>query len=200
MKNSFIHFLFPWSRAAVLFMLLFSCASTPVGQERISPLSEGWPQINLQYLEKAIHQQVNLERHPHGLPPLAWDDQLARIAVKHSRNMAERNFFSHYCPEGYTLANRYQEEGYTGAHQNSRTICSGGENLLQTYLYDYLLVKNGQRIYNWLSENKIAELSVGLWMKSPSHRKNILSPNFHREGLGIAIAPDGKVYITQDFF
>jgi uncharacterized protein YkwD len=36
-------------------------------------------------------------------------------------------------------------------------------------------------------------------MKSPGHRKNILTPHWGKEGIGITISPDGKEYVTQNF-
>ncbi len=36
-------------------------------------------------------------------------------------------------------------------------------------------------------------------MKSPGHRENILTPHWKREGIGVEIAPDDNVYITQNF-
>jgi uncharacterized protein YkwD len=36
-------------------------------------------------------------------------------------------------------------------------------------------------------------------MASPGHRQNILDKNYSRTGIGVAIAPDGQVFITQVF-
>jgi uncharacterized protein YkwD len=36
-------------------------------------------------------------------------------------------------------------------------------------------------------------------MGSSGHRENILSSAYDREGIGVAIAKDDKVYITEDF-
>jgi len=36
-------------------------------------------------------------------------------------------------------------------------------------------------------------------MKSPGHRKNILTPYWKKEGIGVHIGPDDKVYVTQNF-
>jgi uncharacterized protein YkwD len=33
-----------------------------------------------------------------------------------------------------------------------------------------------------------------------NHRANILSPDFTDGGIGIATGPDGRLYITQDFY
>ena len=58
---------------------------------------------------------------------------------------------------------------------------------------------NGKKIYDWNSQEKIAQTTVQGWMKSPGHRKNILTPYFKSEGIGIVVSPDDKVYITQNF-
>jgi uncharacterized protein YkwD len=41
--------------------------------------------------------------------------------------------------------------------------------------------------------------AVGRWMLSPGHRRNILSPEFQQSAIGVFVAPDGTVYLTQDF-
>jgi len=37
------------------------------------------------------------------------------------------------------------------------------------------------------------------WMDSPGHRKNILTPHWRNEGVGVFLSPDEKVFITQNF-
>jgi uncharacterized protein YkwD len=61
------------------------------------------------------------------------------------------------------------------------------------------MIVNGIAHYDWNSEGKIAETTVQGWMNSRGHRKNILFSHWRSEGIGVAIAPDGKVYITQNF-
>ena len=36
-------------------------------------------------------------------------------------------------------------------------------------------------------------------MNSPGHRENILTGVFDREGIGVEITQDYKVYVTQNF-
>jgi uncharacterized protein YkwD len=190
---------FPLSLAAIFLVLLFLCAAAPIDQSMGSLGTGNWPPVSIVDLQKEIHNQINQERLRQGMAPLNWDDHLAQIAEKHSRNMASNNFFDHQSPEGFNFVHRYQEEGYTCSNQIGGMIYCGGENLLQTFLYDLIRTQNGQRYYRWVSQSKLAENSVELWMKSPSHRQNILSPNFQKEGLGIVISPEGKVYITENF-
>jgi len=78
----------------------------------------------------------------------------------------------------------------------------GGENLflnnlVKSYTYDK---DTGEVIdYQFNSIEEIAQSSVAGWMKSPGHRENILTPYFKREGIGIVVSSDGKIYITENF-
>jgi uncharacterized protein YkwD len=58
---------------------------------------------------------------------------------------------------------------------------------------------DGVAHYDWKTAGKIAESTVHGWMNSQGHRKNILTPRWKSEGIGVAISPDDKVYITQNF-
>jgi uncharacterized protein YkwD len=60
--------------------------------------------------------------------------------------------------------------------------------------------------YNYVGEN-IASGSAGVlagalhvaWMNSSGHRSNILAPGFTRVGIGVYCAPNGSIWLTQDF-
>ena len=47
--------------------------------------------------------------------------------------------------------------------------------------------------------DRIAAETVAIWMHMPADRKNRMSPDFTRTGIGIARHSDGDYYITQDF-
>ena len=53
--------------------------------------------------------------------------------------------------------------------------------------------------YNWHTEESLANEIVEGWMNSPGHRKNILTPDFEKLGVGVSIGDDGGVYATQNF-
>lgn len=171
----------------------------PIGPETRIPPPKPRPQINIPDLEKQIHGLINQERRRQGLAPLEWDGHLAAIARKHSRDMVERKYFAHVSPEGHDFAHRYKQAGYACAAPMGKVIYNGAENILQTNQYNSTTTVNGRTYYNWSSQGKIAETTVEIWMKSPAHRKNILAPFFRREGLGLVVAADGKVTITQNF-
>ncbi len=183
----------------IALMALFSCVGVlpPVGREVPAPKFK--PKVSSSNLEKEIHALINKERRRRGLPPLEWDVTLAGIARRHSRDMVERNYFAHTSPDGHDFSYRYKQAGYACAVPMGKVIYTGAENILQTNLYDSVTKENGRVYYHWNSQEKIAETTVKIWMKSPAHRDNILAPFFRREGLGVVIASDGKVYVTQNF-
>jgi uncharacterized protein YkwD len=64
------------------------------------------PAVSAADLAQRIHAQVNVERKKHGLPALAWQAALARIAASHSRDMARRNYLGHDSPGGHDFRYR----------------------------------------------------------------------------------------------
>lgn len=185
---------------AALMTNFFSCAGPQARHAaRQLPERKSKPHIVIPDLEKKIHALINEERKKEGLSPLARDNALARIARKHSRDMAKRNYFDHVSPEGRNFAHRYSQEGYKCSVVVGTTIHMGAENIALNNLYDSATTVNGEVFYSWNSPAKIAETTVRGWMNSPGHRKNILTPYWRNEGIGIIITPEDKVYITQNF-
>lgn len=113
---------------------------------------------------------VNKERVQHGLNALTFDPLLRDVGRGHSADMFERGYFAHNSPEGLNVADRAEKAGI-----DYQLI---GENL--AYAPTLVLAHNGL-------------------MNSPGHRANILSPDYHKIGIGVQ---DGGVYglmITQVF-
>ncbi len=183
----------------VLIIAVTACAG-PQPRPVSRPLEHrSKPHIRMVDLEKKIHTLVNRERQQHGLQPLALDHALIVIARKHSRDMASRKYFDHLSPEGHDFSYRYRKAEYSCAISSGNVIYAGAENIALNNLYDSVTTVNGEAFYDWSSEDRIAETTVQGWMKSLGHRKNILTPHWRNEGIGIVISPDGKVYITQNF-
>lgn len=164
-----------------------------------APVLKQQPEFDAAKLEGMIHDRINRERRARGLAALRWDDALSRIAGEHSRDMAKRGYFSHVSPEGRGFSQRYRAGGYTCGITVKNVIYTGAENIFQNNLYDRITTVNGVKYYDWNSMEEIADTTVEGWMNSPGHRKNILMPHWEREGIGISVAPDDKVYITQNF-
>jgi uncharacterized protein YkwD len=153
-------------------------------------LQAGKPEIRIPDLERHIHVSINLERRAENLEPLEWDDTLGNLARAHSEDMAKRGYFKHVNPEGQTPMKRLQEAGY----DRCRLI---GENIHQNNLYSSVITERKRTTYDWNSPERIAALTMKEWMGSEGHRQNILEKKFTREGVGVSIASDDKVYITQ---
>lgn len=154
-------------------------------QDSVSPPP---PTIDQQTLERRVHELINQQRRANGLSSLSFDSSLASIARKHSADMAQNNYFSHYNLQGLDPTGRGARDGYS-CYKNYGSYYTTGiaENIMQNNLYD------------WSTQEEIAQSTVSGWMGSSGHRKNILTSTYDREGIGVAIASDDKVYITEDF-
>jgi uncharacterized protein YkwD len=158
------------------------------------------PMIDQQTLERRIHELINQQRKSQGLSSLSFDQALTGIAQKHSEDMAKNNYFSHYNLRGLGPTERGNQVGYS-CYKNYGSYYSTGiaENIMQNNLYDSVTYYNGISVYDWNSLEEIAQSTVNGWMTSSGHRQNILTSTYDREGIGVAVASDGKVYITEDF-
>ncbi len=148
------------------------------------------PQVDAGRLEKKIHALINRERKKKGLPALLWDERLHRIAGKYSRDMEQRDFFAHTDPDGRTFCDRYKAARYDCRIRTGDTICLGAENISQDNL---------PAVIDGGTEDRIAESVVRRWISSRGHRTNILTPYFKRQGIGVALSEDGRVYVTENF-
>jgi uncharacterized protein YkwD len=126
-------------------------------------------------LERQAFGIVNEQRVLKGLPPLRWNEDMARVARLHSGNMARYKFFSHQGPNGSTLHARARSLGVRGWY-------ALGENIA---------FNRGFR--------KPVEMACQHWMSSAGHRENILDRGWTEAGIGVATAPDGSYYFTQVF-
>ena len=201
-------------------LLSTGCASfSPEGPspsvEQKSPSSPSSPSVtppdfDRHELERALHQAVNRARTRRDHAPLVWSDSLRRLARSHSRDMARRNFFGHHTPEGTGPSKRAAQFGFP----TFRSVGHGrrigiGENLFRTYRYEeyrdvYRQRGDGsrrhvRREYDWKSVQDLARETVEGWLKSPPHRRTLLSPDYARHGLGVAFT-EKRVYVTQNLF
>lgn len=160
----------------------------------------GKPRLDLNKIEYKIHELVNQERAKNGLRPLLLDSELGNIAEKHSLDMAENSYFSHDNLKGQGPTERAKNGKYSCFKDLGEYYIDGiAENIFQNNLYDSVTYIYGLPVYDWNYEEEIAKTTVDGWMDSPGHRKNILTSYYEKEGIGIGISEDDKVYITQNF-
>ena len=126
-------------------------------------------------VERRAFESTNAARLQHGLTPLDWDPALCRMARIHSENMVRQGYFAHETPEGARLRDRAHAVGI----EHFRVL---GENIAYNQGYD-----------------DPGAFAVERWMISPGHRANILNDEFAQSAIGSFIAPDGTVYLTQEF-
>lgn len=160
-----------------------------------SPATEAGS-VNETRLERLVHAEVNRVRRERGLNSLDFDRKLATIARYHSSDMARNDYFAHTAPDDESMQDRYDRFGYDcRVPVGNVQYRTGGENIAMT---------------RWGSpaglvdrtERELAETVVEGWMNSPSHRENMLTPEWRREGIGAAtVTVDGevRVYVTQNF-
>ena len=163
--------------AAVLAVTIGSTADVPGDRGVASAGGEGRP--NETRVERLVAERANAQRRERGLDPLAYDRTLARVGEAHSEDMRERGFVDHENPDGEGLRERYAAFGLD---------CPGGENVYHA--------PNGGLAR---SPAALAEHVVGAWMDSAGHREAILRGRFTRQGVGVVLGPDGRVWVTQAF-
>ncbi len=135
-------------------------------------------------LEAAVLSELNAVRRAHGLKPLRRSGPLAAAAGVHSRAMAKHGFFQHDSRDGSSVSERVQRFYGPSGHGT----WSVGENLLWSTRVD-------------------AAAAVQMWMQSPPHRRNILTPHWREIGLSAVRASHAPgvyggrdvVIITSDF-
>ncbi|HEX8833327.1 MAG TPA: CAP domain-containing protein, partial [Abditibacteriaceae bacterium] len=108
--------------------------------------------------EKLLCDMANAERRKRGLNEMKIVPALADVARGHSREMAQKNYFSHTSP---TAARRDPMDRYKLKYKRSPRLVA--ENI-------YTLKTSGP--YR-LTEADFRRAHEG-WMKSPGHRANIL--------------------------
>jgi uncharacterized protein YkwD len=123
---------------------------------------------------------VNEAREQHGLPALQSRPELDRAAQAHAEDMLNRNYFDHVSPEGKTVFDRY--------------VAAGGSRwrLVAENIGKCATCKRAPRIAD------VTRLQDG-WMRSASHRENIMSPGVTQFGFGMVAMAGRGLYAVQSF-
>ncbi|OGY22788.1 MAG: hypothetical protein A2126_01340 [Candidatus Woykebacteria bacterium GWB1_45_5] len=119
--------------------------------------------------EKGMFDLVNKARRADGKKALVWSDALREVGRKHCLDMFERNYFSHYTPEGKSPFDRMDEAGIK--------YKAAGENLA------------------YAPSVEVAHQGL---IDSPGHRANILRPEFGHLGVGVIDGGiNGKMFCQE---
>jgi uncharacterized protein YkwD len=173
-------------RLSLLCGLLVAVAAVAAGSvaPAAAATSAGTTISDAASLEAAVVAELNAVRRAHGLKPLRRSGGLAAAAEVHSRAMAQHGFFQHASRDGSSFAERVERFYGPSGHKT----WSVGENLL------------------WATRVSAAG-AIKMWMQSPPHRRNILTPQWREIGISVVRAPHAPgvyggrdvVIITSDF-
>jgi len=122
----------------------------------------------------ALIEFLNSERKNRGLAPLSENPALDKSAYLKAKDILEKNYFSHLSPEGISPWYWFKVAGYDYQF--------AGENLA----------------IGFLDSKEVHEA----WMKSPSHRQNILNPNYKEVGIAVLKGKfnGNEVYVVVQHF
>ncbi|MGX8910276.1 CAP domain-containing protein [Streptomyces netropsis] len=147
-------------------------ASAPFGSSPVTTIVRPSPPEGsiIVELRRMVLELANTERRQHGCSPLRADPQLRRSAQSHADDMAIRNYYDHNTPEGAGPGSRMRAAGYQWS--------GWAENLLRG------------------SFNPAS--TVGGWMASQGHRRNLLNCAWTDTGIGVNLSSTGPWW-AQDF-
>jgi len=158
-------------------------------------------EFNPDVIELLVHKFTNEQRVMNGLEPVKFDFKISDVARLHSIDMSDRNYFAHENLDGLDASDRARDAGYRCFKWIGNSYYLGlSENIFRGNLYESMRLLGGVPVsYDWLNNEVIAHITVDGWMNSEGHRKNILNSNFDREGIGVFIDSEDRVYVTQNF-
>ncbi|HEV3271964.1 MAG TPA: CAP domain-containing protein [Candidatus Methylacidiphilales bacterium] len=115
---------------------------------------------------------INHYRQTNGLPPLAWNDAIAKAARVHSKDMATGEVdFGH--------------EGFADRVGRLKAVMTG-------------LRGAGENVFMTTNLDQVARIAVTRWLHSPHHLENIRG-DYNYSGLGVWQDKAGTIYFTQIF-
>ena len=160
------------SGSAVLRAAVVLVAALLVGATQVTPAAAKGERATRTFravkaLESSVLAEINAVRARHGLAAVHLSRPLSAAATRHTLDMGRRGFFEHNAPGGETFRQRVSR--FYGPESYSRWAI--GENLL------------------WASQTIDANAALVAWMKSPTHRKNLLTPEWREVGLSAVFVP-----------
>lgn len=140
-------------------------------------------------LERALMREMNVVRAEHGLKPLRGKTSLQRAARKHSGYLARLGHLDHDSAGGRPFWTRLVSAGYPrNSHMGENLALVGGCGRPAGYVQ---LRRTAREAANESEAKRV----VAMWLKSPGHRANLLSPDFRFAGAGVT--SDGACSATM---
>ncbi len=129
---------------------------------------------SLKTMEWRMLRLLNLDRKRHGLAPVRMQENLRKVARRHSEDMARKDYFDHVNLKAQSPSDRLK-----GARVSDVV---SGENLAKV---------GGYKNPTQFAENGL--------MNSPGHRANILNSVYNVVGIGVVKNERGVYFFTQNF-
>jgi len=120
-----------------------------------------------------LENSVNKTRQSLGLKPLAGNDKLNKAAMAKAQNMVQNQYFSHTSPTGVSPWFWFLQAGYNYKY--------AGENLAVGFY-------ESEEVYE-------------AWLNSPSHKANIVNPNYTEVGTAVlgGFGSNNTIIVVQEF-
>lgn len=121
----------------------------------------------------ALENMANQTRQAAGLQPLQKNAELGKAAQMKAENMLAENYFAHTSPSGISPWHWFLKSGYNYKY--------AGENLAIGFF-------ESQEVFS-------------AWLNSPSHKANILNPNYKEVGTAVisGFGENKAVVVVQEF-
>jgi uncharacterized protein YkwD len=159
--------------AGILLLACAACESTPPPD----------PVTQIPALEGRIFEIVNQKRH--AIDPnakdLALDSELVQVARQRSAGMAAQNGFADGSGDPHISATRLMAE----------------DAKFQGLLGENVAAARYARTAG-IDVDQSAQVIVGTWLSSPSHKENLSFGDYALTGVGVALSSD-TIYVTQLF-
>lgn len=151
-----------------------------------APAVEDLARLSVDRFEARLLERMNLLRARRGLAPLRLSSALSSAAHRHSTEMARDGFCGHDSTDGASFWSRLSRFYGRGSGWHTWSVA---ENVL---CYPQRLT---------------AAAALGKWLASPSHRANLLAPQWRDVGVGAVYAESAPgefegedvLLVTADF-
>ena len=123
--------------------------------------------------KSSLENFINQTRQSLGLKPLSENEKLNQAARLKAENMVKDQYFNHTSPSGITPWFWFKQAGYNYKY--------AGENLAVGFF-------ESQEVYN-------------AWLNSPSHKANIINPNYTEVGTAVlpGFGSNNTIVVVQEF-
>lgn len=150
------------------------CSYQIISQESEMKLNGIYPTESKELIDSFELQVIDLAnsvRYKNNLNELKYSENATKSSKKHSKDMADNNFFEH--------TNKKNENPFDRMKKENIVYVRAGENIAA-----------GQTSAIYAHE---------AWMNSEGHRKNILG-DYNNIGVGVVFGGYYKIYYTQNFY